>query len=191
MALLQRNRLTPRYAPEPPECVNCGCNLVRSYNRVQPGKIKFFRDGSDTGLVLGSDVLSAAVATVVRAQPKDFKAARRALRTLKGVVRRQVRKQAVVMLRCMQALVRVQARVRAQRVRMSIEGQAVQNMLNERRTQAELFKQAEGWCDHRGTLQEVKAKIQMRQEGAFKHERALAYDLAQKVMNLYVLKIVK
>ncbi|KAI7748284.1 hypothetical protein M8C21_033878, partial [Ambrosia artemisiifolia] len=38
----------------------------------------------------------------------------------------------------------------------------------------------EGWCDHRGTLQEVKAKIQMRQEGAFKRERALAYDLAQK-----------
>lgn len=69
---------------------------------------------------------------------------------MKGVVRiqalvrgRQVRKQAAVTLRCMQALVRVQARVRARRVRMSIEGQAVQNMLNERRTQAELLKEAE------------------------------------------------
>jgi len=69
---------------------------------------------------------------------------------LKGVVRLQalvrgrlVRKQAAVTLRCMQALVRVQARVRARRVRMSIEGQAVQNMLNERRTKAELIKQAE------------------------------------------------
>lgn len=39
----------------------------------------------------------------------------------------------------------------------------------------------EGWCDSRGTLQEVKAKLQMRQEGAFKRERALAYSLAQKV----------
>lgn len=56
---------------------------------------------------------------------------------------RQVRKQAAVTLRCMQALVRVQARVRARRVRMSMEGQAVQNMLNERRTKLELLKQAE------------------------------------------------
>lgn len=67
---------------------------------------------------------------------------------------------------------------------MSIEGQAVQNMLNERRTQADLLKEAEeGWCDSKGTIQDVKAKIQMRQEGAFKRERAIAYSLAQKVVN--------
>jgi len=41
----------------------------------------------------------------------------------------------------------------------------------------------EGWCDSIGTLQDVKSKIQMRQEGAFKRERALAYSLAQKVTN--------
>ena len=46
-------------------------------------------------------------------------------------------------LRCMQALVRVQARVRASRVRMSIEGQAVQNLLNVRRSKHDLLKQAE------------------------------------------------
>lgn len=63
---------------------------------------------------------------------------------LQALVRgRLVRKQAAVTLRCMQALVRVQARVRARRVRMSMEGQAVQNMLNERRTKAELNKEAE------------------------------------------------
>lgn len=54
-----------------------------------------------------------------------------------------MRKQAAVTLRCMQALVRVQARVRARRVRMSMEGQAVQDMLNERRSNAELLREAE------------------------------------------------
>lgn len=59
---------------------------------------------------------------------------------------RQVRKQAAVTLRCMQALVRVQARVRARRVRMSEEGQAVQKMLDERHIKNELLKQAEVVC---------------------------------------------
>lgn len=56
---------------------------------------------------------------------------------------RQVRKQAAVTLRCMQALVRVQARVRARSVGMSPEGQAVQNLLDEHRYQNDPVKQAE------------------------------------------------
>lgn len=54
-----------------------------------------------------------------------------------------MRKQAAVTLRCMQALVRVQARVRARRVRMTVEGQAVQKLLDEHRTKSDLLKEVE------------------------------------------------
>lgn len=56
---------------------------------------------------------------------------------------RLVRKQAAVTLRCMQALVRVQARVKARNVSKSPQGKAVQKSLKDRRNQADPVKQAE------------------------------------------------
>jgi hypothetical protein len=43
----------------------------------------------------------------------------------------------------MQALVRVQARIRARRVRMSTEGQAVQKLIQARRTKLDILREAE------------------------------------------------
>ncbi|MBA0728548.1 hypothetical protein Golax_001438 [Gossypium laxum] len=127
---------------------------------------------------------TAAMAALARAPAKDF----RVLRQEGAAIRIQtafrgflVRKQATVTLRCMQALIRVQARVRACRVRMSTEGPAVQKILDECHSKDDILKQAEdGWCDSKGTLEDVKTKLQMKQEGAFKRERALAYSIAQK-----------
>ncbi|KAI3766440.1 hypothetical protein L2E82_16498 [Cichorium intybus] len=143
---------------------------------------------------------SAAVATVVRAQPKDFMfvrkewaairiqsvfrsfLARQALRALKALVRLQaivrgrlVRKQADVTLRCMQALVRAQARARAQSARTTPEFPPAL------RNQSGSVKQSEGgWCDSRGTAEEVRVKEQLKQDGVIKRDRAKAYALYQQ-----------
>ncbi|KAE8680925.1 Detected protein of confused Function [Hibiscus syriacus] len=122
------------------------------------------------------------MSTVVRAPPKNFRAvrlewaatriqnafsgflARRALRALKGIERlqalvrgRQVRKQAAVTHR--------------QFRRCSIVTAA-----------RSISETSRGWlvCDSKGTMEDVKTKLQIRQKGAFKRERTLAYSLAQK-----------
>ncbi|KAL2337943.1 hypothetical protein Fmac_012389 [Flemingia macrophylla] len=153
--------------------------------------------GGGASFVVDDGAFAAAMAAVVRTPLKDFMVikqewaairiqavfrgflARRALRALRAVVRLQaifrgwqVRKQAAVTLRCMQALVRVQARVKARNVRNSPKGKA---------NEADAVKQAEqGWCDIQGTVEEVKAKLQMRQEGAIKRERTKAYSLSKQ-----------
>lgn len=155
-------------------------------------------DGSESSF-LSDSALAAAMATVIRAPHKDFVIvkkewaairiqaafrgflARRALRALKAVVRiqaifrgRRVRMQAAITLKYMQSLFRVQARVRSQCNQTSIDGDATKGSLVD--SQANPIKQAEsGWCDSPGTVDEVRFKLKMRQIGAIKRERAIAY----------------
>jgi hypothetical protein len=104
---------------------------------------------------------------------------------LKGLVRLQalvrghtVRRQAATTLRAMGALVRVQARIRARRVRMSEEGQAVQQQIMQRRLALARPKTSEGaWI----TGRDSKEKQQIREEAAKKRERAMAYAFSQQV----------
>ncbi|KAL8170453.1 hypothetical protein V2J09_022257 [Rumex salicifolius] len=109
---------------------------------------------SDSTTQAVNDVYSAAMATLIRAPPRNFLIvrkewaairiqtafrallARRALRALKALVRLQaivrgrlVRKQAAMTLKCMQALVRAQAQIKAHRVRISLQGKSLDNQL--------------------------------------------------------------
>ncbi|GJN17910.1 hypothetical protein PR202_gb05018 [Eleusine coracana subsp. coracana] len=154
-----------------------------------------------------ADALSSVVAAVVRAPPKDFRVirqewaavriqtafraflARRALRALRGIVRlqalvrgRRVRKQLAVTLKCMNALVRLQERVRDRRARVSVDGRDPHDVSQVRRDRDDPVKEAEaGWCASQGTMDDIRAKIHMRHEGAVKRERAIAYARSHQV----------
>eukprot|EP01018_Ginkgo_biloba_P014524 Gb_18106 [translate_table: standard] len=120
----------------------------------------------------------------------EFRAflARRALRSLKGLVRLQAlvqgheaKKQATITMRCMQSWIRVQAQVRARRVCMVTEGRIKQQRREHQlKLEAELHDLEVDWLDGAETMEEILARVQQREEAAVKRERAMAYAFSHQ-----------
>ncbi|KAK4400247.1 protein IQ-DOMAIN 1 [Sesamum angolense] len=128
--------------------------------------------------------------------------ARRALVALKGIVKLQalirgqnVRKQANMTMKCMQALLRVQARVRDQRARLSHDGGrrsmfAETNNLWESKYLKDIRERksrsregscvTDDWRDCPRTLEELEAILKARNEAALTHEKSLAFAFSQQ-----------
>ncbi|KAG0460784.1 hypothetical protein HPP92_021081 [Vanilla planifolia] len=112
--------------------------------------------------------------------------ARRAFRALKGLVKLQalvrgynVRKQASMTLRCMQALVRAQERMREQRLQLAQEAAAHGEA--GRTTKGSGF--TEGWEVRRHAAEDIRAMLQQhsRKEAVMKREKALSHAFAQQI----------
>ncbi|GMI98487.1 IQ-domain 17 [Hibiscus trionum] len=143
-----------------------------------------------------------AAAVVIQTAFRGY-LARRALRALKGLVKLQalvrghnVRKQAKMTLRCMQALVRVQARVLDQRTRLSHDGSRksafsdtnsvldsryLQDISDRRSLSREGSSIADDWDERPHTIEEVKAMLEHRKEAALKREKNLSRALSQQM----------
>ncbi|KAM7495003.1 hypothetical protein LguiB_029612 [Lonicera macranthoides] len=118
--------------------------------------------------------------------------ARRALRALRGLVRlksiiqgQSVKRQATTTLRCMQTLARMQSQIRARRIRMSEENQALQRQIqNKHEKEIEKFRvsMGENWDDSLQSKEQVEANLLGKQEAAVRRERALAYAYSHQQM---------
>ncbi|XP_016505402.1 protein IQ-DOMAIN 18-like [Nicotiana tabacum] len=129
--------------------------------------------------------------------------ARRALIALKGIVKLQalirgqnVRKQAKMTLKCMQALLRVQARVREQRARLSHDGgrrsmfaettnlwdsKYLHDIRDRKSRSRDGSSIADDWRDCPRSLLELESMLQARKEASFKQEKSLAHAFTQQV----------
>ncbi|RZC83738.1 hypothetical protein C5167_046524 [Papaver somniferum] len=116
--------------------------------------------------------------------------ARRTLRALRGLARlktlmdgQSVKRQATTTLRCMQTLARVQSQIRARRIRMSEENQALQKQLQQKHEkELETMKASMGddWDVSAQSKEQLEAKQIHKQEAAMRRERALAYAFSHQ-----------
>ncbi|KAI4370649.1 hypothetical protein MLD38_018975 [Melastoma candidum] len=114
--------------------------------------------------------------------------ARRALRALRGLVRlktlikgQSVKRQAATTLRCMQMLARLQSQVRARRIRMSEDNQALQRQLQQKQEKEfEKLRMAEKWNASAQSKEQMEENLLRKQEAAIRRERALAYTFSHQ-----------
>ncbi|KAL8053299.1 hypothetical protein ABFS82_05G062500 [Erythranthe guttata] len=131
--------------------------------------------------------------------------ARRALIALKGIVKLQalirgqnVRKQATMTMKCMQTLLRVQAKMREQRARLSHEdsGRGRKSMfaettnlweskylkdIRDRKSRSrDGSSMTDDWRNCPRTLEELEAILKARNEAALTHEKSLAFAFSQQ-----------
>ncbi|XP_071724467.1 protein IQ-DOMAIN 2-like [Rutidosis leptorrhynchoides] len=118
--------------------------------------------------------------------------ARRGLRALRGLARlksliqgQSVKRQANSMLKCMQTLARVQPEVRARRIRMPKENQALQRQIQlkrEKEADKNMMRAPieEHWEGGIQSKEKLEANLHYRQEAAVRRERALAYSYSHQ-----------
>ncbi|OWM88619.1 protein IQ-DOMAIN 1 [Punica granatum] len=129
------------------------------------------------------DIAAVRIQTVFRAY-----LARRTLSRLKGVVRfhvltrgQPVQEQISSTLNCMHSWSRIQSQIRARRFCMVTEARLRQKKLeNQLKFEAKLHKLEVEWCGESGTMEEILARIQQREEAAVKRERAMAYAFSHQ-----------
>ncbi|KAH7426845.1 hypothetical protein KP509_10G019800 [Ceratopteris richardii] len=114
--------------------------------------------------------------------------ARRALCALKGLARLQTalngqngRKQSIGSMRSIQAFVRTQARIHMHRSLEAKDDQTTMKKSSSYAVESDApRKNEDGWCNKIGSVEEIQARVQQKQEAAIKRERALAYAFSNQ-----------
>lgn len=104
-----------------------------------------------------------------------------------------MRKQAQMTMRCMQALVRVQARVRARRLQLAHEKlqkkveEEQRGMEEQQKTKSPMRSyEMEGWDNRRQISDNVQENASKRHDALMKRERALAYAFTYQVSDILI-----
>ncbi|GAV82279.1 IQ domain-containing protein/DUF4005 domain-containing protein [Cephalotus follicularis] len=114
--------------------------------------------------------------------------ARRALQSLRGVVRLKtlmegtaVKRQASNTLKCMQTLSRVHSQIHSRRIRMTEENQALQRQLLQKHAKELVNLQiGEEWDDSLQSKEQVEANLLSKYEATMRRERAMAYSFTHQ-----------